>query len=367
MPTTSKKVALPLGDERLVCTRPFEWFEIHPGGDVFACCPAWLKTPLGNLLSDPLETIWNGPAARRIRTAIVDGSFQCCRRSRCPKLRSAAGPVRRVADIVDNEVREAIRTGTTALPYGPKRLHLCFDRGCNLACPSCRTQFHCHAEDNGSSVALLRRLEEAALREAAEIRLSGTGDPFASPVYCRMLRDLQPRNHPRLRRIHLHTNALLWDAPMWRTLSGIHPLVRSAEISVDAATEETYALNRRGGDFSRLLRNLDFVSSLSLRVTLSFVVQANNWREMPAFAQLGARYGFGVYFSRLVNWGTFSRAELARRAVHLPTHPEHPIFMETLEALAPMEHVDLGNLMNAPGPVSGRDRQIRIDNRAALR
>lgn len=331
-------------DDRLVCTRPFEWFEIHPGGDVFACCPAWLKTPLGNLLTDSLQEIWNGPTARRIRTAILDGSFQYCRKSRCPKLANTRGPVRPLAEVKDGEVRDAMLRRETRLPYEPRRIHLCFDRSCTLACPSCRREVHVSTgEELARAESLACRVPQSAA-EAEELRLSGTGDPFGSPVYLRMLQAFSPQDYPRLRRIHLHTNGQLWDEATWRTMPALHPFVRTAEISVDAARAETYGTVRPGGNFERLLRNLDFLQTLPVAATLSFVVQAANWREMPDFVALGRKRGFRVYFSRLVNWGTFSRTEYGGQSVHLPDHPEHPPFRALLSALATEPDVDLGNL-----------------------
>ena len=49
-----------LDDDRLICTQPFNWCEIHTDGSVFACCPSWLSEPLGNLLQTPFQDIWNG-------------------------------------------------------------------------------------------------------------------------------------------------------------------------------------------------------------------------------------------------------------------------------------------------------------------
>ena len=339
-----------LGQDRLICTRPFEWLEIHAGGALFACCPAWLKTPLGHLLSDPLENFWNGRSARAVRTAILNGSFQYCRSSRCPKMAAVRGPVRRVAEVGDPEVRDALTGGITRLPFGPKRIHLCFDDSCNLACPSCRTTASlASGEEEARSALLVERVKEALGPSAEELRLSGTGDPFASPVYRKMLRQFRREDFPKLRRIHLHTNALLWDEAMWARMPHIHPYVRSAEISIDAASAQTYALVR-GGDFGKLLDNLHFLSTLPVSARLSFVVQADNWNEMPAFADLGERYGFGVYFSRLVNWGTFTREEFARRAVHHPRHPQNRDFLQILARVARLAHVDIGNLQ----PLLGR-------------
>jgi hypothetical protein len=45
------------GTGSLVCTRPFEWLEVHPGGEAFLCCPSWLKTSVGNVLTEPLAEL----------------------------------------------------------------------------------------------------------------------------------------------------------------------------------------------------------------------------------------------------------------------------------------------------------------------
>ena len=52
-----------------------------------------------------------------------------------------------------------------------------------------------------------------------------------------------------------------------------------------------------------------------------------------------------VYFSQLVNWGTFSDVEFKSRSVHLPTHPAHQEFILSLQSgILQDAIVDLGNL-----------------------
>lgn len=126
-------------------------------------------------------------------------------------------------------------------------------------------------------------------------------------------------------------------------MQAAQPFVRTAEISVDAASAATYALNR-GGDYEQLLANLSFLARLPIAITLSFVVQQNNYREMQAFVNLAQGFGFAVYFSQLVNWGTFRREEFRRRAVHLSQHPEYGHFCSLLQQVADLPGVDIGNL-----------------------
>ena len=330
---------------RRICTHPFAWCEIHPDGSVFGCCPAWLKTPIGNLFEQSLAEIWNGPTARGLRRNILNGTFHNCSRKRCPRLASVAPPVMALAEVADPELRAALERGQVQLPFGPKILNLCFDPRCNLSCPTCRRSPVVLDAVGRERVALLaRRIVEQAAPHAEELIVSGYGDPFGSPAYRELLTAITPRSWPRLRRVGLHTNGQLWDAAAWAGLAHLQPLVTAAEISIDAATAETYTENRRGGDFDRLLRNLDFIATLAIPLKFSCVIQRNNYRELPAFVDLARRYGAAVYFSRLVNWGTFDRAEFARRAVHLPDHPEHGELLAVLRQLDGLADVDLGNL-----------------------
>lgn len=326
------------------CLNPFSWCEVHHDGSVFSCCPAWIGRPLGNLLTQPFAAIWNGPRARAIRAAVLDGSFRHCNPRRCPHLIAGTAPVLPIAAVTDPELRTALDAGLTELPFGPRRLNLCSDRSCNLACKSCRPRpFVASGAELERARAIHARLLPAVAAGVEELRLCGSGEPFASPVLRPFLAGFDPAAFPRLRRLHLHSNGQLWTPETWRELAAIQPLVRSAEISVDAATAATYA-ELRGGDWERLLANLAFVASLDLQLTLSFVVQAANFRELPAFVALARRFGARAYCSQLVDWRSWGRGEYLARAVHLPGHPEHAALLSLLSGLAGEPGLDLGNL-----------------------
>jgi MoaA/NifB/PqqE/SkfB family radical SAM enzyme len=343
----------PLPDASLICTQPFEWCEIREDGRVFLCCPSWLKLPIGNLLQQSLEEIWNGSEARRIRTSVLDASLQYCNPRRCPRRATLTAPVQRLGEVTDPEVLAALRGRKTRLPYGPKKLNLCYDRSCNLSCSSCRSQPWAPTREARDLVdRITGRLRQQAAARVQTLIVSGSGDPFVSAAYRDLLQGINAVDFPRLQSIELHSNGLLWNQALWASLGAIHPYVQLAEISVDAASAATYAANR-GGDFGCLLENLAYVATLPIGVKLSCVVQANNFRELPAFAALAAAHGFSAYCSQLVNWGTFSRGEFAERAVHLPEHPQHDEFKGVLGEIALLPHVDLGNLRSLLVEVSG--------------
>ena len=110
-------------------------------------------------------------------------------------------------------------------------------------------------------------------------------------------------------------------------------------VSVDAACEATYKLNR-GGSWQQLQDNLAFISSLpGVKLEMNFVVQTNNFKEMPDFVKLAFGYSAKfIFFAGLRNWNApkritgavFSDLDHQSRAVHLPSHPQHEQLIEVL-------------------------------------
>jgi Iron-sulfur cluster-binding domain len=327
--------------ERLFCAQPFTRFEVLGGGgergDVFFCCQNWITKSIGNMKKHSVEEVWNGPAARAIRRSVLDGSFKYCKAEVCPYLQRIDGPVQRVSNVTDERMLEIIRDELTIVPFGPSDIICCFDQSCNLSCPSCRTKVIMETGHSEAIFDIQKRLEDEALSEARLLYITGSGDPFGSPFFRRWLQTMKRSAMPKLERIHLHTNALLWTERIWESIpEETRALIRGTTISIDAARAETYAVNRRGGEFARLLERLAFISELRATGPLEYLeihmtVQENNYKEMPEFVELGRRYKCDrVSFHQLLDWGSFSPSEFAARAVQRPDHPEHDAFIEML-------------------------------------
>ncbi len=346
---------------RLFCSKPFSWFEVtgwqKPQGDVYLCCPTWLETPVGNLQEQSVAEIWNGEKAQAIRHSILDGSFSYCHKIRCPFLQSESGPVQLSEDVTDPMMRMAIEQELTDLPWGPQEINCAFDKSCNLSCPSCRHERIIESDQSVPIRHIQSKLEKEALPGARYLYITGSGDAFGSPFFNQWLRTMRLGDAPKLQHLHIHTNAQLWTPRMWdRIPEPVRSKILSAEISIDAATAGTYVVNRRGGSFERLMENLEFVQSLRRdgplkRLTFSMVVQNNNFREMPDFVRLGLRFGADyVYFSQLVNWGTFDDDEFRRRSVHLKGNENHKEFLSVLDdPMFDESVVYLGNLARFKG------------------
>ena len=106
-------------------------------------------------------------------------------------------------------------------------------------------------------------------------------------------------------------------------------MVESVRISIDAVHQDTYQKVRLFGDWEKLMTNLDFISDLRRQGVinlfwLSFVVQRENFREMPAFAQMAEALGCdNVIFEHILNWNTMPLSTFNEQAVHIPDHPQY--------------------------------------------
>jgi wyosine [tRNA(Phe)-imidazoG37] synthetase (radical SAM superfamily) len=173
------------------------------------------------------------------------------------------------------------------------------------------------------------------LRKASTVRISGSGDPFASHHYRTLLKRINRQEFPDLW-VALHTNAQLFDEKAWEELQ-LMGKVSDVEISIDAATSATYSVVRRGGNFDRLLNNLEFIKQLRNdsaigQLVFSFIVQQQNYQEMPAFVILAEKFGADfVDFRMILNWGTSSIEEFNRQFIGNPNHPEYAEYLEILD------------------------------------
>jgi sulfatase maturation enzyme AslB (radical SAM superfamily) len=152
-------------------------------------------------------------------------------------------------------------------------------------------------------------------------------------------------------RFSIISNGQLLDRRAFETFDLKRRLMQ-VDISVDAARAETYEMVRRGGDFNRLLRNLQFLDDFravegeTFRIVLRFVVSAMNFREIPEFVNLARRFhADSVLFTIIRNWGSFTDCEFERMNVASSTNPLHGEFVEILnspELLDPI--VDMGSI-----------------------
>jgi MoaA/NifB/PqqE/SkfB family radical SAM enzyme len=351
---STKSVAL----EERFCAKPFESFELQENGSVHLCCPAWLRQRAGNLNDSTAAGIWNSPAAQDIRRGILDGSFRHCNHDLCPEIQSGTLPTRAAA-AANPRYRAIIAENRTRIEGIPAFINLANDKSCNLSCPSCRT--HRIQFNDGPGYEARKRLQERLVAsffavpsdQPFVVNVTGSGDPFGSRIFRDFLFDLDRAKFPRMQ-VDFQTNGVLFTEKTWGNLRKIHGAIGTVRVSFDAASEATYAITRRGGDWRQLLENMEFLAGRRRageigELILYFVVQKANFREMAEFARLGKRFGADrIFFSRAVNWGTWGAAEYDDQCVWSPQHPLHAEFTQAIaDPILADPAVYLGNLADA--------------------
>ena len=181
------------------------------------------------------------------------------------------------------------------------------------------------------------------IKDAYRLYITGSGDPFASPFFRNFLQTFDKSKYKNIGMIHLHTNANLWTKQMWESMSSIHDLVKTIEISIDAGTKETYKKVRRNGDWDLLMKNLDYINTLNLqRITLSFVIQDENYKELTKFENLKKRLNnipeVRTHYHKILQWGHMTDSQYEEKAVWKKTHKNYLDFKKTWNNF--LENVD---------------------------
>ena len=314
-----------------VCIKPFIELDVLENS-THLCCASWLPTSTGHLAYTPWEQVWNGGTAQAIRASMLDGSYRFCNKRTCPTIQSSQFLTIEELE-ADPKWSEIITARETAMPRGPEMLNLSYDRTCNLACPSCRTSRY--AADDATRArfdSMQEREILPLLKNAKTVFVTGSGDPFASKNFRRLMEQLTAEEYPELKFIMM-TNGMLLTPRQWEAFPSLHRRVESLRISLDAATGPTHELLRRGARWSVMEENLKFAGQLLADgliddFMITFTVQQENYREMGDAVDLAHEIGAShVYFGRITNWGTFSPEEYDRKAVFVPGHPEYEDFL----------------------------------------
>jgi MoaA/NifB/PqqE/SkfB family radical SAM enzyme len=320
-----------------VCGSPFHYLEIHDK-KVWACCPSWLPTPVGEV--GKLNEVYNGDTLKKIQESVLDGSYTYCDKQLCPYISELMynNTVGSVFHSKSDKNLHKILYGNN----GPLRINLAFDRSCNLSCPSCRISL---IMANGEKLDLIDKTMDEVVEVFGKnidcFYISGTADPFASKTFRNFLLNFDETKFPKLNVIHIHTNAILLDEEMWDKLKNVKKFIKTMDISIDAATKETYNIVRRGGDWDILQKNIKFIATIDTirKKTFSFVVQDTNYTEMFDYYKMimglpHATPGYEVLFTKILNWGTFNEGEYKLKQIWNEEHPEFKMFLTELGKIA---------------------------------
>ena len=336
------------------CRKPFEHFEVHPNGNVSLCCYSWLPLHAGKVTpKHSVHDVFNSNIVKDIRESIHDGSFKFCNHKLCPHIQNGDLPDK---DSVEGPRMQRIVNERLTDDLMPDFYNLCYDESCNLQCPSCRANKISYT--TGPAYEMRKRVQDRIIKDLfytehtknCTVNITGSGDPFGSKLFRELLFSIDCKMCPNLW-INLQTNGVMFTEKVWNKMYKIHKNINTVIVSYDAGTEETYNKIRVGGHWDQLQRNMEFLSRLRSEklineLRIDYVVQENNFREMPLVIEIGKKNNVDtVYFSLIVNWGTWTDQQFMNKAVYGQHHSDHCEFLNMLmDPIFDDPVVDMGNV-----------------------
>jgi MoaA/NifB/PqqE/SkfB family radical SAM enzyme len=195
---------------------------------------------------------------------------------------------------------------------------------------------------------LLKSIEDNFASNLKRIMITGSGDPFYSKIYRDYLINFDISKYPNLEQLQIITNGNLLDEKLWNQMKA-SPYIKTIEVSIDAATKDTYENKTRlNGNWDRLIKNLKFLSNVDTIgwFIVSMVVSKHNYKEMFAFYELvtnifkDSTFHLDINYRQLVDWGTYDSDTLKELQVF---NEEHELFPEFLEELNKINNHTLVN------------------------
>jgi len=293
------------------------------------CCDHSMK--LGNVNEQGIEEIWNGEAYRQARQQMWElGGEKWCTPN-CVLLnglkdnQSFSWYSAWYSELEPGSVAHAnallseqeIRAGKEVLKSRPRWFRFSLSYACNFNC------YHCYQEGDRER---RLRLNDSFLNnittfaEYAQFIFIFGGEPTVLPEFSRLLS--LGEAHPHVR-FGTATNASRID----RHLDSIRRVNwQFIGVSLDAATQDTYARLREGKEWDRILANVGDLAVLrkekGFRLNLSMTVNTQNCHEIYPFVELAASLGAVPIFTLVTNAGetpefyrdylAFDTAQLAR-------------------------------------------------------
>jgi sulfatase maturation enzyme AslB (radical SAM superfamily) len=279
------------------CLIPFTQLLINAKGYCNSCCSIWtILGNIGRLKEKSIMDIWNGEEIQYIRKAILENKLEkVCNFKFCP-----IAIENRDIDITESwgdahykSIIEQVQKGQTKLETAPYTIGIASSGKCNLKCITCESNEKVIPDNDGFDEYLYSKLLPELSGKVSMLQLTGFGDPLFNKHSLNFLQNLDTLKFPTLQ-IKLITNGNLFTPKIWDSIK--HNNYGSINVSIDAATKETYENIRINGKWDLLMINLKLISNLREQhifkdFAISFIVLKSNYKELKKFVELGIQLG----------------------------------------------------------------------------
>lgn len=205
----------------------------------------------------------------------------------------------------------------------PKVLSIFLTTKCNLRC------FICRREDFKTSELDFENLKklERAIKYSKITEFTGWGEAMVYPDFKKAVNYVYSLKKHAL--IQFTTNGTLLNSEIGKLLKG-H--INYIGISLNAATEESYNRDMKGGNFERTTSRIkDFMSALDKeernKINLILIAHTENFREIPEFVRLAKelsvqRVSIGNYYVGIKDHIKYSLLNVKEEYNNTITHAE---------------------------------------------
>lgn len=326
-----------------ICLSPYKSLAIDINGGAWLClCENWGTQYIGNILNTKLEDLLSSSSAVEIRKSISDGNYRHCNELTCGVIQ--------YNELLDFENLSEADKKLISDPTNyeiPSDIFLSLDRTCNLSCPSCRVEIIKSSEDqidsqNKIGEILYQNLFSTPTDKVISLRLSSSGEVFASPMLIRFLEKITVENFPNLE-LWFQTNGLLAPSK-WHHIEHLEKNIKNVTVTIDAAQADTYEKLRRGGKWLNLNKAMEFLNhkkkSCDFNLHSKMVVQQDNFLEMNDFYNFSKQYNVDIVeYTRITNWGTYNDQDFAEIDIFSKSHANYTKAKKILEELISLPDV----------------------------
>ncbi len=278
-----------LGFSGSFCVAPFTTLLLEPDGQVGACRHKGSDFPVGHILQNNFEEIWNGEFIKNWRREFLEGKPQICKSEvqhrkchLCPDYNLLLNK----ADITIEQKKK------------PKRLAFNFNGHCNLECQMC----HVWKKPN----ALYDRINfwdklDFWIEDLEEVELL-SGEPFIQKDTYKLIDIISQKKPNALWTFTTNANWKLSDY-IKEQLNKIK--IKNMIVSLDSTNEETYKIIRKKGDFKKAITTLKELQKFEidriqsgrsgLDIRVNFLFQKSNWKELEAVYSFSVEHQVKIF------------------------------------------------------------------------
>lgn len=286
------------------CVAPFVTLLLEPDGKVGACRHKGSEFPVGNILQQSFEEIWNGTYLKQWRKEFLEGKPQICKTEVKDRKCNLCPSYNRLLEFAEIQEVQSKR---------PSRIAFNFNGHCNLECVMC----HIWQKENGlyDRIGFWNEIDPW-IQDLQEVELL-SGEPFIQKDTYRLI-DLLSEKRPQAKwTITTNANWKLNDF-IKKKLDLIE--VKNIIVSLDSTNELTYQQIRKKGNFSQALETLRGLKTYEqvridsgkspLGIKINFLIQLSNWQELAAVSKFSNDEGVEVFRTFLYEPSEFSLLSL---------------------------------------------------------